>query len=524
MTEITRDSVAELLANLPGRIGDVIKHWADSAPDQPSLVEASGTWTYRQLALAVAETQAWLLDSGVRPGDRVMVVCENCRAFVAILLAIAGVDAWPALVSARLSPKEVDAIRDHCGARRVLYTTSVSLQAREHAKRHTAVTQDVASLGSIAIGPQNEKVEPEPIDDVIQQRVAALIYTSGTTGLPKGVMLTHRNLLFVASVSARIRSLSPDDRLYGVLPISHAVGLSVVLLGSLVSGATLYMASRFDPVATLATLEKERLTVVLGAPGMFSLLADYAKLKGLQSFQFPALRIISSSGAPLQPAVKTQVESLFGMVLHNGYGVTECSPNVAQAVVGERRTDTSVGRVLPGVEVQLVGSDQKPVADGEVGELWVRGPNVMKGYYHAPEETAAAINPEGWFNTRDLARLEDGYLFIVGRSKELIIRFGENVYPAEVEAVLNAHPAVVRSAVIGRPVGGAEGGEEVVAFVQLAPESPISEADLAQHAAQHLAPYKRPSQILLVPSMPLTPTGKVIKGELAKMAQFASAR
>ena len=322
-------------------------------------------------------------------------------------------------------------------------------------------------------------------------------------------------------MSAKIRSLSPDDRLYGVLPMSHAVGLSVVLLGSLLSGATLYLASRFDPVAALATLEKERLTVVLGAPGMFSLLADYAKLKGLKSLKFPALRIISSSGAPLQPAVKSQVESLFGMVLHNGYGVTECSPNISQAVVGERRTDTSVGQVLPGVEVQLVGSDQKPVADGEVGELWVRGPNVMKGYYHSPEETAAAINPEGWFNTRDLARLENGYLFIVGRTKELIVRFGENVYPAEVEAVLNAHPAVVRSAVIGRTVEGTEGGEEVVAFVQLAPSSPTSETELAQHAAQHLAPYKRPSQILLVPSMPLTPTGKVIKGELAKMAQFA---
>jgi acyl-CoA synthetase (AMP-forming)/AMP-acid ligase II len=284
------------------------------------------------------------------------------------------------------------------------------------------------------------------------------------------------------------------------------------------------LAARFDPVAALATLEKEQLTVVLGAPSMFSLLADYAKMKGLKSFKSPGLRIISSSGAPLQPALKAQVESLFGMVLHNGYGVTECSPNISQAVVGEHRTDLSVGRVLPGVEVQLVGSDQKPVADEEVGELWVRGPNVMKGYYHAPEETAAAINPEGWFNTRDLARLENGYLFIVGRTKELIIRFGENVYPAEVEAVLNAHPAVVRSAVIGRTVDGTQGGEEVVAFVQLSPLSPTSEADLAQHAAQHLAPYKRPSQILVVPSMPLTPTGKVIKGELAKRAPFANPR
>jgi long-chain acyl-CoA synthetase len=522
--KMVHNRVSDILTNLPERISDVIKPWSERSPDAPALVEASGAWSYRQLASVVAEAQSSLTDSGVRAGDRVMVVCENCRAFVAILLAIAGIDAWPALVSARLSAKEIDVIRDHCGARRVIYTTSVSLQAREHAKRHGAVTQDVASLGSIAIGPLNEKVEPEPIDDEIQQRVAALIYTSGTTGLPKGVMLTHRNLLFVAAASARIRALSPDDRLYGVLPMSHAVGLSVVLLGSLLSGATLYVASRFDPVATVTTLEKERLTVVLGAPGMFSLLADYAKLKGLESFKFPALRIISSSGAPLQPNVKTQVESLFGMVLHNGYGVTECSPNISQAIVGERRTDTSVGRVLPGVEVQLVGSDQKPVADGEVGELWVRGPNVMKGYYQAAEETAAAISPEGWFNTRDLARLDNGYLFIVGRSKELIIRFGENVYPAEVEAVLNAHPAVVRSAVIGRPVGGTEGGEEVVAFVQLSPSSSISGADLAQHAAKHLAPYKRPSQILLVPSMPLTPTGKVIKGELVKMAQFASAR
>jgi len=206
------------------------------------------------------------------------------------------------------------------------------------------------------------------------------------------------------------------------------------------------------------------------------------------------------------------------MVLHNGYGVTECSPNIAQAKVGEHRTDTSVGHILPGVEVRLVGSDQQPVAGGEVGELWVRGPNVMKGYYRAPEETAAAINAEGWFNTRDLARLENGYLFIVGRTKELIIRFGENVYPAEVEAVLNAHPAVVRSAVIGRTVAGTEGGEEVVAYVQLSPSSPVSEEELAKHAGQHLAPYKRPSQIVIVPSMPLTPTGKVVKGELAKIA------
>jgi acyl-CoA synthetase (AMP-forming)/AMP-acid ligase II len=522
MPETTPVSVAALLANLPQRICDVIKPWCDRMPEQPALVEASGAWTYRQLATAVADTQCWLLDASVRPGDRVMIVCENSRASVAILLALAALDAWPVLVNARLSVREVDEIREHCGARRVIYTTSVSAQAREHAKRHSAVIQDAAGLGPIAIGPLNQAVEPEPVAVDAAQRIAALIYTSGTTGLPKGVMLTHRNLLFVAAVSARIRSLNPEDRLYGVLPMSHAVGLSVVLLGSLLSGATLYLASRFDPVATLATLEKERLTVVLGAPSMFSLCADYAKLKGRQKLNFPNLRIISSSGAPLQPALKAQVENLFGMALHNGYGITECSPNISQAVVGERRTDTSVGRILPGVEVQLVGPDGKQLPDGEVGELWVRGPNVMKGYYRAPEETAAAVNPEGWFNTRDLVRLENGYLFIVGRTRELIIRFGENVYPAEVEAVLNSHPAVARSAVIGRTVEGAQGGEEIIAYVQLAPSATASETDLAQHAAHHLAAYKRPSQILLVRSMPLTPTGKIAKSELAKMVPVAS--
>src|ERR1700730_5186770 len=188
---------------LPTRISDAIKPWAERSPDQPALVEASGTWTYRQLILVVAEVQTWLVDSGVRPGDRVVVVCENCRVFVALLLALAGLDAWPVLVNARLSAREVDEIRDHCGARRVLYTTTVSPHAREHAKRHGAVTLDAPGLGAVAIGPLNEAVDPEPIDAKVEHRVASLIYTSGTTGLPKGVMLTHRNLLFVAAASAK---------------------------------------------------------------------------------------------------------------------------------------------------------------------------------------------------------------------------------------------------------------------------------------------------------------------------------
>jgi acyl-CoA synthetase (AMP-forming)/AMP-acid ligase II len=511
-----KNQASEILRTLPARISDVVTPWAESSPEKPALVEASGTWTYRQLACAISETQLHLKRWGVRPGDRVMIVGENCREFVAILLAAAGLDAWPVLVNANLSAPEIDQITDHCGARRVFYTTSVSPHATEHASRHGALVEAIEGLGMIGVGRLNESVAPETIEPNVTDRVAALIYTSGTTGLPKGVMLSHRNLLFLAAGSAKIRTLTPDDRFYCVLPISHAVGLSVVLLGSLLSGAALYLSARFDPMNARLTLERERLTVILGAPATFNQFLQYAKFRGVQSLKFPALRIIATSGAQLHASTKSGTESLFGMPLHNGYGVTECSPTIAQTRVEAPRSDTSIGPPFPGVEIKLAGPDRKPVPDGEAGELWVRGPNVMKGYYRAPEETAAAIDDEGWFNTRDLARLEDGNLFIVGRTKDLIVRRGFNVYPAEVEAVLNAHPAVAQSGVIGRSV---EGDEEVVAFIQLLPGSELTVSEIAEYAAQHLAQYKRPSQIHLIPNMPLTPTGKVVKAELAKMLQ-----
>lgn len=500
--------------NSPLRICDFVKPWAESSPERLALVEPSGAWTYRELSAVIDETESWLLALGVRPGDRVMIVCENCRALVAILLALAKMDAWPVLVNSRLAPREVDAIQEHCRARIAIFTVEVSPQARNHARRMNAIIQKVSGIGTIGVGSCNEISEPEALDPQIADRVAALIYTSGTTGLPKGVMLTHRNLLFVASGSAQIRSLSPDDRLYGALPISHAVGLSVVLLGTLLSGATLYLVERFDPAATLAAMKRDALTVFLGAPAMFSLLVEYARLKGYQSLKFPALRIISSSGAPLYLPLKSEVESLFGLVLHNGYGITECSPNIASTRPEAPRRDTSVGPIFPGVEAKVCNEAGDGVPEGDVGELIVRGPNIMKGYYRSPEETATAIDKHGWFKTRDLARIEDGNLFIVGRTKELIVRFGFNVYPAEVEAVLNAHPSVLRSAVIGQEVPGSQGGEEVIAFVQTVPDSAITAKELAQHASLGLVSYKRPSRIELVSAMPLTPTGKIIKANL----------
>ncbi|HZC23276.1 MAG TPA: class I adenylate-forming enzyme family protein [Candidatus Binatia bacterium] len=515
---MTQPQATSILANAFAgiRISDVVSVWAEHVPDAPAVVDPQGSWTYRDLKRVICETASWLRSSGVRPGDRVMIVGENCRVFAGVLLAVASLDAWPVPVNAHLAIREIEAVRDHSGARRILYTTSVSAHAAEHANRDGATIEEVPGLGQIALGPLNENTEPEPLESEIGSRVGALIYTSGSTGRPKGVMLTHRNLIFSAGGAAKIRSLGPADRLYGILPLSHIVGLSIVFLGVLLSGASIYLEPRFDPMTARRSLERERITVMLGVPSMFSQFLQYAKMRNLKTLKFGSLRIISCSGAPLPPAIKSSVESLFGLPLHHGYGITECSPNVAQVRLDvPPRKDDSVGPMFPGVEARLVGGDGQSLPEGEVGELWVRGPNIMKGYYRAPEETANAVNAEGWFNTRDLARFEDGNLFIVGRTKDLIIRYGFNVYPAEVEAVMNAHPAVSQSAVIGR---AANGTEEIVAFVELCEGSHLSAADLAEYAGRHLAAYKRPTEFSFVSAMPMTASGKIAKNELAKRA------
>jgi long-chain acyl-CoA synthetase len=512
---------AVVLASLPPRIDRVVRPWAERAPDHPALVGGGGSWSYSQLDAAIAATQRWLVDRGVRPGDRVMIIGENCRPLVAVILAVSALDAWPVIVNPRLSDREIDLIRDHSGARRVVYAVAASSHAKAHGQRHGAAIEEVAKLGALAIGRLNDAAEAEPVEADGDRQVAALIYTSGTTGRRKGVMLTHRNLLFVAHVSSAIRALGPDDRVYAVMPISHVVGLTVVLLAGLLRGAAIHLCTRFDPAAMLAALTRERLTVMHGVPPMFQILLEYAKRKGLAAVPDHALRNISTSGAPLDAALKADVERLFGITLNNGYGTTECAPTIAQTPIEGRRGDSSVGRVLPGVEIKLVGPDGGTVRDGEAGELWVRGPNVMKGYDKAPEETAAAVDSAGWFNTRDLARLEDGHLFIVGRTGDLIIRFGYNVYPAEIEAVLNAHPAVTQSAVIGQRMAG---NEDVIAFVQPMPGASITVLELADYAAQRLVAYKRPSRIFIIPTLPASATGKILKSVLVALARTLPAR
>lgn len=508
-----REQRAEILASLPARIYDVVRFWSRSTPDRVALVEASGKWTYREFDVAVEQARVWLLELDVRPGDRVMIVSENCKALAAIIFALTEIGAWVVPVNARLSEREVGVIRQHCGARRVLYMAEVSSLATDHAKRDSAAIEEFADFGKIGISSLNRDVEPEPPGNEPTNSVAAVIYTSGTTGTPKGVMLTHRNLLFAAKTASQVRSKTCEDRVLGVLPLSHVTGLSMQFLGTLLSGATLYLQPRFDPMKVRAVLQEERLTILYGVPFLYTQFLEYAKLRTIKSLHFPDLRLMSSSGAPLLPGVKSAVEELFGLALENGYGASECSPVISITRIGARRSDGSAGAAYPGVEVKIVGPDQQQVVDGEVGEVWVRGPNVMKGYYRAPEETAKSISEDGWFNTQDLARMQEGELFIVGRTKEMIIRFGFNVYPVEVETVLNMFPGVTRSAVIGR-TNEQTGEQEIVAFVEAGPGVELNSSDLARFAEQRLAPYKRPTEIQFVPELPHTASGKVIKDRL----------
>jgi long-chain acyl-CoA synthetase len=498
------------------RVDEIAAHWARVSPNRPALVEHAGAWSYGELNASVLAGRNWLVEAGARPGDRVMVVGDNCRVLVALFLAIVRLNAWPLVVNARLSDHEIDQIREHSGARLIIFTISMSPKAKVHAERYETVSANPLNAGMIAITPANSAVEPAMIELDPRQQVAALVYTSGTTGRSKGVMLTHANLLFVARTAGAMRGLCSDDRFYAVLPISHILGLSGVMLSTLYYGGTLYLTPRFDPAAILQALEAEHISVVLGTPSMYALLGEYLRGRRLATVPHPALRLLAVAGAPLDPVIKSEIESIFGQPLHNGYGITECSPTISLIPSGERRGDLSVGRLLPGLEARLVGLDGiATVRASDVGELLIRGPNVMKGYYNAPEETAAVLSQDGWFNTHDLARFEGEYLYIVGRTKELIICSGFNVYPAEIEAVLNAHANVRQSAVIGRAT---QGDEEIIAFIEPVAGTVVSEATIAEHAAQYLASYKQPSRFFIVHDLPTTASGKVLKSALPALA------
>lgn len=498
------------------RIHQVIDRWADMNPEAIALRDRHCTLSYGQLRIAVRDVAAELTQLGVRGGDRVIFFAENSVSTAVLAMAVSALDAWIVIVNARLSPREIDDFITHSEARLAIYTTHVSTSAAAHAQRHQAIETAFSHIGVVHVGPLNSAAQPEPVFADPYEQVAAMIYTSGTSGTPKAVMLTHANILFAAGILSTVRNVGPSDVIYGVMPMAHVVGLSTQLVGCLINGATLLLKPQFTPEDAIRAFAQDGITLMTGVPAMFAKMLDWARQNGVQ-IKAPSLRLITVAGSPLSPSLKEQVESVFGQVLHNGYGLTETAPTVALTSLSAPRRDCSVGMPVPEVEVRQVDSAGRDVLRGEVGELWVKGPNVMKGYYKSPDLTALAVNSEGWFNTGDLARQDaDGALHIEGRTKEMIIRSGFNVYPVEVEQMINSYPGVVQSAVVGRSV---QDNEEVIAFIETGPDILLDTESLRKFLRERLSPYKIPAEIHVLPQLPAAPTGKILKHILKAKAR-----
>jgi long-chain acyl-CoA synthetase len=498
--------IDEIAAGLPRRIHEVTAGHVDNTPGQIALVDDVVAWTYRDLDRRVTEIATVLSSLGVRAGDRMMIVSENCIALAGLLLAASRLDAWAIVVNPRLSARELDQIHNHSGARRMFFTSGASKEAVAHASRYGAKNRQIGALQEIGIGPLNESATVEPVEPDPAKQVAVLIYTSGTTGTPKGVMLTHENLLISAKTMVRFRKLDRDDKIYLVLPISQIVGISLLIM-TLMAGGTVRMAGKYDPAATAKAIAKEGVTILNGVPATYQRLLEYKSVSGLKRIDGGSLRLIAVAGAPLDLNLKLRVEKEFGLPLFNDYVITECSPGISGVHCDALRSDQTVGTMLPGVEGRVRTMDGIPLSKGEVGELHVRGRNVMRGYYRAPELTAKVIDSEGWFNTGDLARFDGDCLYIVGRSTEMI-----SAFQAKIEAILNSHKDV-QSAVIGRALNS---NEEFVAFVQPFPGSRVKPTDLMNSIKPRLTSYIRPPKIVVVDVLPGSSTGKTREHELAE--------
>jgi len=498
------------------RIDAIVDRLAADAAERVVIEDARRRWSGLELRAAVDALAAALAGRGVRGGDRVVLINENACETVALLFALARLDAWAVLVNARLTAHEIAAIREHCEPRLDVYTVAASDAAAAHAERAGAEELDVPAVPGLAAMATRD-AEPEPVAADGARQVAVLIYTSGTTGRPKGVMLSHRNIAFVAQTSGRVRRLSPADVVYGVLPISHVFGLASVYLGSLAHGARLLTVPRFDAAEAARALAEDGITVFQAVPAIYARLLELATERGAP-LPAPSLRYLSAGGAPLDLRVKQRIEAMWGGALHNGYGLTETAPTVSTTRTEAPSEGTDCGPPLPGVEVRV----HEPGADG-VGELWVRGPNVMLGYYRDPDLTREVLTGDGWCRTGDLARIDArSNIHIVGRARELIIRSGFNVYPPEVEAAIGTHPDVALCAVLGRRT--ADGNEDVIAFVQPRRGARLDVEQLRAHLTERLAPYKRPTEIRILETLPATPAGKVLKARLRDLLMAEAAR
>ena len=481
--------------------------------DRVALIVGGRDTTYGELRDQVARLRGGLASCGIGDGDRVALLCGNNRSFVVSYLAVVGIGAVAVPLNPASPAPEIERELAAVGPAAVIVGPAAAAAWSEVDRDalptvHTVVLAEGELPGAVSLDDLLAH-EEAPMVDVAPDHLAALMFTSGTAGPPRAAMLSHGNLLsnIEQSMSARDRT-RPDDVVYGVLPLFHIFGLNVVLGASLSQGATILLVQRFDPATAAESIVQRGVTIVPGAPPMWIAFSHFDELP---ADAFATVRLALSGASRLSPAVAERFEQKYGLPIREGYGLTEASPVVTSSAGAPVRYG-SVGRVLVGQEIRLVGDDGDDVPAGDAGEIWVKGPNIFHGYFGDPESTARVLH-DGWLRTGDVATVDDdGYLYLVDRAKDLIIVSGFNVFPAEVEEVLATHPAVAEVGVVGVP--HPHHGEAVKAYVVRHGGADVDEDALIDYSADYLARYKCPTKVIFVDHLPRNASGKLIRREL----------
>ena len=463
--------------------------------------------TYQQLDEASARAAALLKSKGLEPGGRVGIMLPNVPYFAVAYYGVLRAGGIVVPMNPLLKKREVDFYLSDPGARLLFAWHDF---------------EEAASQGSGDAGAELILVTPGEFERLLAEHdpdfsvaerddddTAVILYTSGTTGKPKGAELTHANLVRNAEVALSLASTSADDVLLGALPLFHSFGQTCGLNAAMLAGATLSMIPRFDPGKALEIIQRDEVTIFQGVPTMFTaMLHDDRR----DNVDVSSLRLCMSGGSAMPVEVMRGFEEQFGCKVLEGYGLSETSPVASFNHADRERKPGTIGQPIEGVEMKVVDDQGDEVAQGEVGEIVIRGHNVMKGYWNRPDATAETIR-DGWLHTGDMGTVdEDGYFSIVDRKKEMIIRGGYNVYPREIEEVLYEHPAVQEAAVIGVP--DEKMGEEVGAAVVLKQGEDLSADELRDYVKGEVAGYKYPRRVWFVDELPKGPTGKILKREI----------
>ncbi len=474
--------------------------------------------TYSVLDESSARIAALLKAKGLEPGDRVGLMLPNVPYFPAIYYAILRAGGIVVPMNVLLKTREVKFYLEDSGAR-FLFAWHDFAEAAEAGAGEAGAECILVKPGEF----EQLVMEHEPdngVEDRAADDTAVILYTSGTTGTPKGAELTHANLRQNCAVASKaLGSFTPDDVLLGALPLFHSFGQTCTMNTGVMIGACVTMLPRFDPEKALEIIERDRVTVFQGVPTMYNAMLHANRADSVDA---SSLRVCNSGGAAIPVELIRGFEDKFGCAILEGYGLSETSPVASFNHPDKERKPGSIGTPIEGVEMQVWDDDGNELPQGEVGEIVIRGHNVMKGYWERQEATEEALDEDGWFRTGDMAKVdEDGYFFIVDRKKDLIIRGGYNVYPREIEEVLYEHPAIQEAAVLGVPDESL--GEEVGAAVVLKKGESLDADEIKAYVKEQVAAYKYPRKVWFEEELPKGPTGKILKREIEVPEQVTAA-